>query len=164
MSVELRFGDVQEFAKGKARVVFTDRDKMVSPWLSVGYRRTKGDREYEPLAVGEPVACLMADDGTSGVVLCSTFTDACPVPDGAEQHWTRLFEDGTHLTYDRESKKLTVALEGDAEVTVAGDLSLEVTGNATLEIAGNATVDVTGNATLAATGTVAISGAIVNLN
>ncbi len=138
--VELRFGTVQEFAKGKARVVFPDQDGIVSPWIPVGYARTKDDVEYDPLAVGEPVACLMSDNGESGVVLCSTYTEAAPPPEGAEQHWTRQFKDGTKLTYDRETKKLTAELKGDAEVKV------------------------TGNAKLEATGTVDVKGATVNLN
>ena len=137
---ELRFGTVQEFAKGKARVVFPDQDGVVSPPLPVGYARTKDDQEYDPLPVGTPVACLMNDNGESGVVLCAIYTDGAPVPEGAEQHWTRIFKDGTKLTYDRAAKALTVECEGDV------------------------TVKSKGNAKLEATGTVDVKGATVNLN
>lgn len=138
--VELWFGTVQEFAKGKAKVVFPDHGNMPSPWLPVGFARTKDDVEYDPLAKGEPVACLMTDNGESGVVVCSIFNDACPPPADAENLWMRQFKDGTKLTYDRETKKFTAELKGDAEFKV------------------------TGNARLEATGTVDVTGSIVNLN
>lgn len=154
--LELRFGTVQEFAKGCARVLFEDRDQVVSPWLSVGYRRTKDDIEYDELAEGEPVACLVTDNGESGLVLCSTFTDAFPPPEGAEKKWTRKFKDGTTLTYDRESKKLTVACEGEVEVVAKGDGTLKATGAVTVEASGTLTVK-------AATA-VSLEAPVVNLN
>lgn len=154
--LELRFGTVQEFAQGRARVLFEDRDQVVSPWLPVGYRRTKDDIEYEPLVEGEPVACLLADNGESGLVLCSTYTDAFPPPEGAEKLWTRKFKDGTSLTYDRESKKLSVACEGAVEVVAKG--------NGTLKATGAVTVEASGALTVKAATSVSLEAPIVNLN
>lgn len=144
--VDLQFGIVQAFEKGRARVQFPDRENVVSPWLTVGYRRTKDDQEYDPLAIGEPVACLMRDDGTSGVVLCSTYTEDCPVPTDAEQLWTRRFKDGTKIDYDRTAKKLTVHCEGDVEVTTVGDTAITAQGDVNLTAAGDVNVTAEGEA------------------
>ena len=141
MSCELLQGEVQEFEKGKARVAFTARGGAVSPWLSVGYPNTKDDKEYWPLAKGETVWCLLADGGESGVIVGCAYTDASPPPADAEQLWTRQFADGTKLTYDRETKALTVEVEGDVTVKSKGAAKLETTGKVTIQAAG--TVDVT---------------------
>jgi len=132
----LRYGIVSEFSaqKGKAKVIFLD-DNIVTDWLPIVYKRTKGDKEFDALSVKEHVACLMDENSESGVILGAIYSGADPTSSNAGSDvWGREFEDGTVIKYDKAAHKLAIYISGSgAKVEVVGDLSvtgkIEATGN-----------------------------------
>ena len=123
--MKIRYGMIQEEAGGWARVFFqTAGGDTVSPLLPVVQRSTVGDRDYRPLGKGSLVAVMLGDDG-EGVILGAVYNDKDTPPAGADDKtWITEFGDGTSISYDTGSKKLTLAAAGDIEITVEGTCSV----------------------------------------
>lgn len=112
-------GIVQEVDVEKclARVVFPDKDNMVSGWLSVVQRNTYGHKSKEMPKKGEQVCCLTDEHLEEGEILGGIYSDEDPPPTDKAKGFYRQFEDGSIIEYDEESKKLTAVLVGEAEIT-----------------------------------------------
>lgn len=112
-------GIVQEIDQAKclARVIFPDKDNMVSGWLSVVQRNTYGHKSKEMPKKGEQVSCLMDENLEEGEILGGIYSDEDPPPVSEAKGFYIEFEDGSIIEYDEESKKLVAVLVGEAEVT-----------------------------------------------
>ena len=97
---------------------FPDRDNMVSQPLPIVHRSTLKDKDTSPLAVGEHVAVMMDERGEDGAILGAIYSEADTPPDGSDGKWTKAFEDGTVLQYDKAAHKLTVS--GPATIEIGG--------------------------------------------
>ncbi|MFC3802800.1 phage baseplate assembly protein V [Cohnella sp. GCM10012308] len=116
-------------AAGSVRVVFADRDDLVSGELPVitsgGWGR--GNAVPEP---GETVLCVFLD-ATRNVGFClGTYGD----PPGAADQWGTWFEDGSYVYYDRVAKRLTVKAASGVKIDGAAQISgnVSITGNLTV--------------------------------
>lgn len=101
----LRMGYVSDFdaARKYARVMFPDKDQLVSGWLQLVVPNTLENKDEVNLDVGERVACLMMGNGIEhGVVLGAVWDDKNTPPVGDPDIRTTAFKDGATVTVDRE--------------------------------------------------------------
>ncbi|GAB3528665.1 phage baseplate assembly protein V [Photobacterium alginatilyticum] len=89
------------------------------PWVS-GRASSKHRVDWEPLAVGEQVIILSESGELSAGVVIPALSDAkSPVPSTSTDEHVSRYEDGTEISYNRASHKLTITIGsgGDAELT-----------------------------------------------
>ena len=138
-TTKLRFGHVTEYdpSRHMARVNFPDMG-IVSYWLPVLVNNSLKNHDYAPLDIGEHVACMMA--GEMGVVLGAFYDDKNPPPAADRDIRRVLFEDGTQVSYDRQSSALIVDAKNDVlvnavNVEVSAD-EIEIYGKEKLTLKG----------------------------
>ncbi|MCM3141297.1 phage baseplate assembly protein V [Brevibacillus sp. MER 51] len=110
--------------KGTVRVVFEDKDDMVSGDLPVLFRHSMKIKEYSLPAIREQVACMFLGNGIQeGLCLGSFYSlvDMPPVQD-KNKHGV-WFEDGSYVYYDTESGRLHVKAVSD--VYIEGNLHVK---------------------------------------
>jgi phage baseplate assembly protein V len=134
-------------ANATVRVVFEDRENMVSYDLPVIVRQSMSNKEYWMPDVGEQVLCLFLPNGNAqGFCLGSFYSDEDQPPVDDPNKWHVRFEDGTSIEYDRDSHTLTADVKGAVNiiategVTITGNLQVNGSINATGSI-----IDVGGN-------------------
>ena len=116
----IRFGKVSSVnpAKATARVVFSDRDSLVSAELPVLQGVGLKNKSYLLPDVDENVICLMfpnSDDG-DGVILGSFFTDKVPPPAQNQDISMIKFADGSTISYDRAGHELSINCVGTIKI------------------------------------------------
>lgn len=123
----IRVGRVSSINPGNAtaRVVFADRQNMVSYDLPVIVRQSLQNKDYYMPDVGEQVLCLFLPSGNAqGFCLGSFYSDADqpPVSDPNKRHVT--FGDGTRVEYDRGTHTLTINAQGPVNIIAAGNVNV----------------------------------------
>ncbi|WP_295163440.1 phage baseplate assembly protein V [Selenomonas sp. F0473] len=112
----IRMGRVSEVfpAEMAVKVVFEDKDNLVSDKLPVLVRGSSGNRDYWLPDVGEQVCCLMLPNGhNAGICLGSYYAESAP-PAVADANIRRIdFADGTYIAYDRAAHTLRIQCVGD---------------------------------------------------
>jgi phage baseplate assembly protein V len=102
----LRVGYVSDFdpVRKYARVMFPDKDRLVSGWLQLLVINTLKNKDEANLDVGERVACLMMGNGIEhGVVLGALWDDKNDPPAGDQDVRITTYEDGTTVQVDRKN-------------------------------------------------------------
>lgn len=121
----IRVGRVSSLGKATARVVFPDRQNMVSYDLQVIVRKSQNDKDYWMPDIGEQVVCLFLPSGNAqGFILGSFYSDVDqpPVDNPNKRHVT--FADGTVIEYDRSTHTLTVNAQGPVNIVAAGNVNV----------------------------------------
>lgn len=130
----LRFGTISEVDgdKGLVRVQFDDAD-IVSAWLPMIQKGTKGNRYFAVPDKQEHVAVLMDAHSENGVCLGAIYSSAeAPGSVKGADVAGVVFSDGTVVKYDRSAHKMTIEVaSGNVEISatkmkLTGDF--EVTG------------------------------------
>lgn len=119
----IRFGKVSEVIPERCacRVVFEDRDNLVSAELPILQSSCLQNAFYTLPDVNDSVVCLMTPNdtqGNSGFVLGSFFTEKNLPPAQNQEISMIRFGDGTTIQYNRESHALTVNCKGN--ITLKG--------------------------------------------
>lgn len=112
-------------ANATVRVVFEDRENMVSYDLPVIVRQSMRSKDYWLPDVGEQVLCLFLPSGNAqGFCLGSFYSeaDAPPVNNRNKRHVR--FDDGTSIEYDRSTHTLTIHAVGSVNITAAGNVNV----------------------------------------
>ena len=116
----IRFGKVSAVIPERCacRVVFDDRDNLVSAELPCLQSSCLNNRFYNLPDVGDSVLCLMApnDEHGAGFVLGSFFTEKNPAPAQSQEISMIKFSDGTTIQYDRESHELRIDCVGNVRI------------------------------------------------
>ena len=101
------------------RVVFEDKDRLVSDELPVLTFGSSKNKMYWLPDVGEQVCCLMLPNGhNAGFCLGSYYSDADP-PNVSDQSIRRIdFGDGSYVQFDRGTGNLNINCTGN--VTING--------------------------------------------
>ncbi|MEC2131630.1 phage baseplate assembly protein V [Brevibacillus centrosporus] len=123
----LRVGLVSSVNKANCtvRVVFPDRDDSVSYELPVIVAHTLKTKHFSLPDVGENVICLFQGNGAQdGYCLGAIYSDVDLPPVQDKNLCGVWFEDGSHVYYDREKKKLHVKAVSDVYI----DGNLHITG------------------------------------
>ena len=101
-----------------ARVVFEDRDNLVSAELPVLQSACAENKFYSLPDVGDKVVCLMApnaDDG-SGFIIGSFYGEKNPPPAQSQDITLIKFGDGTEIKYDRAKHELKINCVGNVKI------------------------------------------------
>lgn len=101
------------------KVVFEDKDSLVSDELPVLTFGSSKNKMYWLPDVGEQVCCLMLPNGhNAGFCLGSYYSDADP-PNASDQNIRRVdFGDGSYVQFDRGTGNLDINCTGN--VTING--------------------------------------------
>ncbi|MBR4904142.1 MAG: phage baseplate assembly protein V [Selenomonadaceae bacterium] len=100
------------------RVVFLDRDNLVSADLPILQSAGAKNKFYSLPDVGDNVLCLMIpnDDAGSGFVIGSFYSDKKNPPAQNQEVSMIKFEDGTSISYDREKHELKIDCVGNIKI------------------------------------------------
>ena len=139
----VRIGQVSAVntAAATARVLFDDRDGLVSMELPVLQGSVQGAQAYLLPAVGERVLCLFLGSGVEqGFIVGSFYDDDNPPPESGQVIYLRISDD-CFVLINKATKQIVVSTSGEVSITAAGGVSIvgdvNVTGTVT------ASVDVT---------------------
>ena len=99
------------------KVVFEDKDNLVSDKLPVLVRGSSKNRDYWLPDVGEQVCCLMLPNGhNAGICLGSFYSESSP-PAIADAEKRRIdFSGGSFVEFDRATGGLTIQCAGDVVI------------------------------------------------
>nr|DAQ12830.1 MAG TPA: baseplate assembly protein [Caudoviricetes sp.] len=99
------------------KVVFEDKDNLVSDRLPVLVRGSSKNRDYWLPDVGEQVCCLMLPNGhNAGICLGSFYSESSP-PAISDAEKRRIdFSGGSFIEFDRATGGLTIQCTGDIVV------------------------------------------------
>ncbi len=123
-----RFGYVSNYdaKRHMARVIFPDKDNLVSNWLPVVIPNSKENHDELHLDINEHVFCLMLGNGLeAGAVIGAVYDDKNKPPEGNKDIRKITFSDGTEILYDRKGHKLRINCVGDIEIYAAGHMDLK---------------------------------------
>jgi phage baseplate assembly protein V len=114
-------GTIQELdAKAmKARVLFPDKEGLVSPFMPLVVSWAQENRAYRMPDMGEQVACLMDDNLESGCIVGSIYGGSETPPEESGDVAAVHFSDGTVVRHDRASKTLSVQCAGTVIIEAA---------------------------------------------
>jgi phage baseplate assembly protein V len=123
----LRFGTISEVQGDKARVKLAE--KLVTDFLPVLQFANSYKRKWEPIRPGEQCFVLPnLGDINSGLIVRGVYFDKLPAPTTSGKEEKTVYEDGTTISYNTESKTLTVSLADKATINIAGDANITVGG------------------------------------
>ena len=125
----------------KVRVLFADRDGLVSDWLSVLQQKTKGDRSVWLPDLDSQVVCLMDEHYDAGIVLGCVYSDEDPPPVTDPDVFHQEFSDGTVIQYNRSSHILHVDVKGAVTFDVTGNCNATVQGKTVVKSMGGVDMD-----------------------
>ncbi|MDR7318921.1 phage baseplate assembly protein V [Brevibacillus nitrificans] len=107
--------------EGTVRVVFEDRDDMVSGDLPVIHAHTLRMKDYRIPDIKEQVVCIFQGNGIQeGYCLGAIYSETDLPPVREKKFRGTWFEDGSYVYFDREKGKLHVKAVG--RVQIDGDL------------------------------------------
>jgi len=128
----------QDNVNGRVRVLFPEREQMLSYWLPIALRGTTADRDWWLPDVNEPVVCLMDENDEDGVVLGSLYTLENLPTSGLSSDVRRIdMQDEAQFEYDRHGHALTMNLPTGATITIqvknGGSITYDSSGNWKIE-------------------------------
>jgi phage baseplate assembly protein V len=175
----LKFGLICEVdaAKGLAKVHFQD-DDVPSGWLPMSVQKSLKDKWSFPFDVNEHVWCVMDEHCEYGVIGGAIYNEKDQPAGAGDGKLVIQFADNSAITYDRNSKTLSLQIKGDIQIVADEKVSVqckeaEVTVTNTAKVKANeVNVEAQGNATVKAaavkldapnvqaTGNLSVTGAV----
>lgn len=127
----VRIGRVSSInaAANTAKVVFTDKNELVSGELMIVNRGSMADKDYWLPDIDEQVLCLMLPNNSgqglnAGFILGSFFSaEDAPQENSADVRAVK-FGDGTVVKHDRSTGNLTVNVTGDISIIAGGTVTI----------------------------------------
>ena len=111
---------------GTARVVFADKDNLVSYDLPVLQRSTLKNKDYSMPDIGESVVCLFKPNGIAeGFVVGAHYNEEDAPPTADPDVRMVKFDDGTVVSYNRKTHVLDINCgSGTVNVIAAGNVNV----------------------------------------
>lgn len=108
-------------ASCRAKVVFEDKDNLISDWLPIGVPFSAGSKGYWIPEVGTPVWCLFSMDPSGagladGVILCAYYDDGSAPVESDPDVRSIQFPDGSRIRYDHGN----LEIHATGTVTITG--------------------------------------------
>lgn len=116
------------------RVVYPDRENLVSEPLPILQKSTRGDQDYWSPEVGQQVLTLHLPNGIQKGFILGGFqstADPPPVTDTNKRHTT--FRDGTVVEFDKASSVFFADTKGPITIITAGPVYVESAGEITVK-------------------------------
>lgn len=128
----VRIGRVSSIdaAANTAKVVFTDKNELVSGELMIVNRGSMADKDYWLPDIDEQVLCLMLPNNSgqglnAGFILGSFFSaEDVPQENSADVRAVK-FGDGTVVKHDRSTGTLSIKATGDINIMAAGTVTIQ---------------------------------------
>jgi len=142
-------------AKGLAKVHFQD-DDVPSGWLPMSVQKSLKDKWSFPFDVNEHVWCVMDEHCEYGVIGGAIYNEKDQPAGAGDGKLVIQFADNSAITYDRNSKTLSLQIKGDIQIVADEKVSVqckeaEVTVSNTAKVTANeVNVEAQGNATVKA--------------
>lgn len=100
-------------AEMAVKVVFEDKDNLVSDKIPVLARGSSGNKDYWLPDIGEQVVCLMLPNGhNAGVCIGSYYSKTMPPNKNNQDVRSMTFSDGTYISYNRAKHELEINCTG----------------------------------------------------
>lgn len=133
----------QDLQGARVRVVFPDRDQILSYWLPIVVFKTQDDKAYWLPDLGEQVVCLMDEHDEAGAVLGAIYSaaDVPPVQSADKCHFS--FKDGASFEYDRSAHTLAVNLPSGSAMNIGvngASIAIDALGNVMIAPGSGATI------------------------
>ena len=106
----------QDLVNARLRVVFQERDQLVSWWLPIVMAKTQNDKAYWMPDIGEQVVCLMDERDEDGAVLGAIYSSVDATPVASANKWHVTMKDGATFEYDRTAHVLDMKFSDGAEI------------------------------------------------
>ena len=122
-----RFGYVSAYdaKKHMARVIFPDKDNLVSDWLPVVIPNSKENHDELHLDINEHVFCIMLGNGLeAGAVIGAVYDDKNKPPEGDKDTRKITFADGTEILYNRKAHELKINCVGNITIHADGNMNI----------------------------------------
>lgn len=127
----VRIGRVSSInaAANTAKVVFTDKNELVSGELMIVNRGSMADKDYWLPDIDEQVLCLMLPNNSgqglnAGFILGSFFSaEDAPQENSADVRAVK-FGDGTIVKHDRSTGNLSIKATGDISIIAGGAVTI----------------------------------------
>jgi len=129
----LRFGRISDIDadKGLCKVSFGE-DEVVTDWLPTLHNGTSGNSYFHTYDIQEHVACMMSDNGITGVILGAIYSrDLQPEESGVDVV-SVVFNANNSVVFNRSTGEMTIQASGG--VSIEGDLSVTGSIDAGIEI------------------------------
>lgn len=156
LSKTIRIGKISSVNPSNctARVIFDDKDNMVSHNLPVRQNNTKKNRDYYLPDINETVLCVFLPNGDQeGYILGSYYGDLdTPPVDSTAKRGTK-FSDGTSIFYDRDNHHMDINIEGILDCKIK-NVEVKVDGNIVNIKCDGLTLDVNGDIDLSINGSI----------
>ncbi|WP_293726871.1 phage baseplate assembly protein V [uncultured Phascolarctobacterium sp.] len=127
----VRIGRVSSInaAANTVKVVFTDKNELVSGELMVVNRGSMADKDYWLPDIDEQVLCLMLPNNSgqglnAGFVLGSFFSAEDEPQENSADVRAVKFGDGTVVKHDRSTGNLTINATGDISIIAGGAVTI----------------------------------------
>lgn len=128
----IRIGEVSSIdpAKGRAKVVFDDREDQVSYDLPIVFRSASpSDKSYEMPDIGVQAVCVFLPNGhEEGYVAGFIYSDAFSPPFADANIIGRVFGNGDYFFYDKLTGKMSVKASGGVDI----NSNVKITGDVTV--------------------------------
>jgi phage baseplate assembly protein V len=136
MSFRVGLVQSQDLQNARVRVIFPDRNQLLSWWLPILVAKSQNDKSYYVPDIGEQVVCFMDEHDEDGAVLGSIYSQADTTPVQSADKWHISMKDGAIFEYDRAAHVLAVSLPNGATMTVTAN-------NATVQIDSSGDINLT---------------------
>ena len=123
----IRYGYVSDYdaKRHMARVIFPDKDNLVSDWLPVLVHNALKNHDEVHVDIDEHVACLMLGNGIEAGLILGAIYDNENRPVKADNDIRSVkFSDGTSIIYDRKEHRLAIDCKGDIAIHATGNIKL----------------------------------------
>jgi phage baseplate assembly protein V len=128
-------------ASHAARVVFPDKDNLVSKPYPVMQRAAGGSQDYDMPAMGEQaLVATLANGPEEGFILGTFYSASSPPPTTDINKRLTRFADGTIVEYDKATHVLTIDAAGPLTIRTVGPVDLIADGAVNLRSASSVTI------------------------
>lgn len=152
-------GSVEAVQYNPPRIRVRYGEDSVSDWIPWKPVRSGLVTTWSPPQVGEGVTVLSDGDINRGEAQLGSYHDSMPSPSVSGDETVTKYPDGTVITYNHATHKMSIVVNGDADVKVSGSANVDVGENIKASAGGSAEIGCEGTLTLSGKAGVKMSGA-----
>jgi phage baseplate assembly protein gpV len=141
----LRFGRISDIDadKGLCKVSFGE-DNVVTDWIPTIHNGTSGNSYFHTFDINEHVACMMSDNGITGVILGAIYSKNLQPIESGEDVVSVVFNANNKIVFNRQTGEMEIKASGG--VTINGDLTVQGSVDASGDVtAGLTNISLTGH-------------------